>query len=486
MNEIEKKVTDLQAGMDTAKKEAAAATEAANAAKKELAEKATELKKATEQIDNLDKSIKDQQAEIDALKAAAPAKRVSWKDSFRQALEAKKDEIAKAFGEKAQKFSVMLELKTDPAAIGTTNVSPNNILGVDFDPAIIGPAGVPNQFIAVLGIRPRRGNKIAWVEATVQSGADYVAELAQNTNRSDASFVEKSRAFGKIATFMTISTEVEDWMQQVFDFCVNEGSKLVDAKIDDQIFNGAGDDANYPNKIYGLKQSGQSTAYSPIISASVLSANAADVLLDAKKKVAMAGFNANVAFVSHAIEAKLLHCKSADGVALYNQYTGMMGGMRIVASDRLGNGEALVMDSNCAEVYGGNSYELEFIRNGAYDAYDVYFRKAAQVKVAAGRKGGIQFISNMDASIALLDAGVVPTLSLSDSTKSIVKGAANAYTITPTVTPEDAVVVWSSSAESVATVDQNGKVTGVTAGTAVIIAQVGAVVKTCIVTVTNS
>ena len=486
MNEIEKKVTDLQAGMETAKQEAAAAKEAAAAAKQELAEKSAELEKANAAIDNLDKSIKDQQAEIEAIKAAAPAQRLGWKENFRQALEAKKDEIAAAFASKAEKFSITLELKTDPAPIGTSSVSPNNILGVDFDPAIVGAGAVPNQFIAVLGIRPRRGNKISWIEASVQNAADYVAELAQNTNRSDASFVEKTRAFGKIATFMTISTEVEDWMQQVFDFCVNEGSKMVDAKIDDQIFNGAGDDTYYPNKIYGLKQSGQSTAYSPIISASVLSANAADVLLDAKKKVAMAGYAANVAFVSDAVEAKLIHCKSADGVSLYNQYTGMMGGMRIIASPRLSAGEALVMDTNCADVYGGNSYELEFIRNGAYDAYDVYFRKSAQVKVPAGRKGGIQYISNMTASIALLDAGVTPTLSLSDDTKSIVKGAANAYTLEATYTPEDATVVWSSSDEEVATVDQSGKVTGVAAGTAVIIAQIGAVVATCIVTVTNS
>ena len=54
--------------------------------------------------------------------------------------------------------------------------------------------------------------------------------------------------------------------------------------------------------------------------------------------------------------------------------------------ERLSSGEILVADTNAVEIYAGNSYELEFIRNGAYDAYDVYFRKAAQVKAGDGKR----------------------------------------------------------------------------------------------------
>ena len=481
MTELENKVAALKEEMAAAKAEAVAAKEAAAGFEQKMSVKDTE-------INNLDASVKEQKAQIEALreqlKKDAPK---GWKAAFREALESKKAEIEAAFKAQKQAFSVNVELKTIyDISTGSDTINPNNIMGVAFDPNIVAAVPMANAFIAVLGIRPRRGNKIGWVEGTPHSGADYVAELAQNTNKSDVTFVEKTRAFGKIATTMRISTEIEDWFEQIYNFCVNEGSRMVDAKIDAEIFNGEGVDGTYPNKIYGLKQSGQSTAYSPIASGSVLLANAADVLLDARMKASQAGYNANVAFVSFAIEAALKGIKTTIGAPLYNEYTGMLNGLRIVPSSRLSDGEALVLDTNCVEVYGGNSFELEFIRNGAYDAYDVYFRKAAQVKVAATRKEGVQYISNMAASIALLDDGTAVTLSLSDSTKSIVKGAANAYTIVPTVSPTDTPLIWSSSNTAVATVDGDGKVTGVTAGTAVILCQARNVIKTCIVTVTNS
>ena len=463
MTELETKVAALKEEMAAAKAEAVAAKEAASTFEQKMSEKDTE-------INNLDASIKEQKAQIDALKeqirATAPK---GWKEQFREALEKKREEINKALAAKKDSYTLGIELKTI-YDVGTGVIDPNNIAGVSFDPNIVAAVPMANAFIAVLGIRPRRGNKIAWIEGTPHSAADYVAELASAASlKSDVTFAEKVRAFGKVATWMRISTEIEDWFEQVYN----------------EIFNGAGDDSTYPNKIYGLKSSDQSTAYTPIAAGSIAMANAADVLLDARLKVNQAGYNANVAFVSFAIEAALKGLKNSIGGLLYNEYTGMLNGLRIVPSARLQDGEALVMDTNCAEVYGGNSYELEFTRNAVYDAYDVYFRKAAQVKVPANRKAGIQYIESMAASIALLDDGTSVTLTLSDSTKSIVKGAANAYTLEATVSPA-VPVIWTSSDTDVATVDQSGKVTGVTAGSAIILAEAGNAKAFCVVTITNS
>lgn len=80
-------------------------------------------------------------------------------------------------------------------------------------------------------------------------------------------------------------------------------------------------------------------------------------------------------------------------------------------------------------------------------------------------------------------------ISLNKSTTSIVKEATE--TLTATLTPSNTTydtVAWTSSDTSVATVDQDGEVTGVAAGTAVIKATTerGGFYATCTVTVTAS
>ena len=75
----------------------------------------------------------------------------------------------------------------------------------------------------------------------------------------------------------------------------------------------------------------------------------------------------------------------------------------------------------------------------------------------------------------------VTALSVSPTTATVAVGAAT--TITPTVTPTTANVVWKSSNNNVATV-VNGIVTGVAVGTAVITASAGNYAASCTVTVT--
>lgn len=76
----------------------------------------------------------------------------------------------------------------------------------------------------------------------------------------------------------------------------------------------------------------------------------------------------------------------------------------------------------------------------------------------------------------------VTALSVAPTTATVAVGAAT--TITPTVTPATANVVWKSSNNGVATVS-NGVVTGVAAGTAVITASAGNYAASCTVTVTS-
>lgn len=407
MTDFEKKAEELRQSAEQAQNEAAAAkAEAAavkaeaEAMKGELAKKDTELKEAQNNINNLDASVKEQAASIKDLKAALKgAKSVDFKTAMRNALEEKRADMQKMFDSNAKSFEMTVELK-DAAAIGTlTNITPNNFLGVAVDPVIYAAAPVANAFIMAFGIRPRTANKLGWIESTNQPVVDYVAELAQNTNLSDVDFYEKQRAFGKLATKMQISTEFEDWFEQLYNFCVNEGVRMIENKLDAEIAKGAGVDVTYPNKIYGLVS--QATAFDALAHG-VTAPNIADVVMDAAAQIAMKGFSANAVFMTWADYRKLESLKDNNGNYIYDRARGMMGGIRVWQTSRLNAGELLVADTNAAEIYAGNSYELEFIRNGAYDAYDVYFRRAAQVKVTTPNAKGLIYVASVASAISAL------------------------------------------------------------------------------------
>lgn len=410
MTEFEKKADEIRqsaeqakAEAQAAKAEAAAAKAEAEAAKSELAKRETELKTAQTNIDNLDASVKEQAASIKELKEALKAaKSKDFKSAFRAALEEKKAEIKAAMDNKTQRFEMTLELK-DVYSIGTSQISPNNRLGVSDDPTIYAAAPVANAFIVAFGLRPRTGNKLGWIESTNQPVVDYVAELAQNTNKSDVSFSEKSRLFGKLCTMMQISTEFEDWFEQLYNYCTNEGVRMIENKLDEEIWKGVGADSGAgtsPSKIYGLKS--QATAFSALAAHEVTEANAADVIFDAVDQIAKEGFHANAAFVTWAIFRTIKSLKDSNGNYLYDQVTGLLSGIRLYPTSRLASGEIFVADTSVAEVYTGNSYELEFIRNGAYDAYDVYFRKAAQTKVPTPNKKGLIYVASVSTAITAL------------------------------------------------------------------------------------
>ena len=83
---------------------------------------------------------------------------------------------------------------------------------------------------------------------------------------------------------------------------------------------------------------------------------------------------------------------------------------------------------------------------------------------------------------------IVPVVTVSLSSTSLKLYDGDTYQLTATVKPKDATdktVVWSSDMPSVATVDQSGYVTGISAGTANISASAGGKVAKCTVTVSS-
>ena len=389
---MEKEMMELKQSAQTAQAEAKAAQEVANALKAELDSAKENAVKQSEEINNLDASIKAQQAVIDTLKTTlAEKKEMTFGQAVKSALEANKDAIVKMFEEKRGGSSVRMEVKLGASGVGAS------AYGTAVDTVVGSAPHAARAFLTLFGEEVVNGDKAAWLDGTYTNNADYVEELAAATD-SEVAANEVIRQFGKIASRLLLSSELNDWMGEIASWAQGEGLEFINDKVDSEIWNGAGNDTNAKRKIYGLKS--QATAFAKV--GTYANANVADVILDAVAQAKKNGFIANGAIVSFGTEAELKGLKNANGDYIYNQATGMLGQVRILASAAVGEKEILVADSRCAQPLRRPSIELEITRDADLDGWKVNLRKSAQVKVKEAHKKGLIYVADKDTAITAI------------------------------------------------------------------------------------
>lgn len=388
--EMEKEFMELKQSHEAAQKEL-------ESAKAELKTAKETAEKQSQEIDNLDKSIKGQQKTIDELRKMINEAPKTYRKAMREALESKRAEIAEFIKDGKGSFTVEFKL-------GTGNLTPagtNHLAaGAQQDGTIHAVPVLGNAFLLAFGTKPMEGARLSWIEASTTKNVGYVEELAENANKSEVAFVEKQRQAAKIATYMEISSEVENWFEALYDFCVNEGQNLIMADLDDKVWNGDGDDTTAPRHIYGLKKTAKPFAKL----GTYADAHEGDVIIDAVKQARKAGFAANVVIVSYATEATLTGLKDKNGNYIYDRVKGTIGQVTVLPSDKIGDAEMLVADNNCADVFVANFYELEFSRKASHDAWRVDFRRRAQVKNPAPKAGGMIYVANIATAIEAIKA----------------------------------------------------------------------------------
>ena len=348
--------------------------------------------KQAQEINNLDASIKAQQEVINDLKASIKEKKeMTFADAVKAALEENKDKIEKMFEEKRGGSSVRMEVKLGAAGVGAS------AYGTAVDTLVGSQPHTARAFLTAFGEEVVAGDKAAWLDGSYTNNADYVEELAAATD-SEANASEVIRQFGKIATRLLLSSELNDWMGEIYNWAQNEAVEFINDKVDSEVWNGAGNDSSAKRKIYGLK--GQSTAFDKV--GSYADATVGDVILDAVAQAKKNGFVANVAIVSFGTEAELKGLKDSNGNYIYNQLTGVFGPVRIFPSTAVGEGEILVADSRCAKVLRRPSVEVEITRDADLDGWKVNVRKSAQTKVKTGHKGGLIYVTDKTAAVTAI------------------------------------------------------------------------------------
>lgn len=398
-NMPEKEFMELKQSAEAAQQEAKAAKDAATAAQKALETAQAELKEAKDkaekqagEINNLDESVKAQQKTIDYLRKMINEAPKTYRKAMRDALESKKAEIAEFIKDGKGSFTVEFKLATTSLTpAGTNYVS----YGVQQDQTIHAVPVLGNAFLLAFGTKAMDGARLAWIEASTTKNVGYVEELAENTNKSEVAFIEKQRRAAKIATYMEISSEVENWFEALYDFCVNEGERLIMSDLDEKVWLGDGSDATNPTHIYGIKQA--ATAFAKL--GTYANANEGDVIIDAVAQIRKAGYAANVAVVSYATEAVLKGLKDTSDNYIYDKVKGAIGQVTIIPSDKIDDDEMLIADNNCAKIFLANFYELEFSRKASHDAWRVDFRRRAQVKVTTPQAKGIVYVADVTTAI---------------------------------------------------------------------------------------
>ena len=348
--------------------------------------------KQAQEINNLDASIKAQQEVINDLKASIKEKKeMTFADALKAALEENKDKIEKMFEEKRGGSSVRMEVKLGAAGVGAS------AYGTAVDTLVGSQPHTARAFLTAFGEEVVAGDKAAWLDGSYTNNADYVEELAAATD-SEANASEVIRQFGKIATRLLLSSELNDWMGEIYNWAQNEAVEFINDKVDSEVWNGAGNDTNAKKKIYGLKS--QATAFAKV--GTYTDANVGDVILDAVAQAKKNGFVANVAICSFATEAELKGLKDNNGNYIYNQLTGVFGPVRILPSTAVGEKEILVADSRCAKVLRRPSIEVEITRDADLDGWKVNVRKSAQTKVKTGHKGGLIYVADKATAVTAI------------------------------------------------------------------------------------
>ena len=348
--------------------------------------------KQAQEINNLDASIKAQQEVINDLKASIKEKKeMTFADALKAALEENKDKIEKMFEEKRGGSSVRMEVKLGAAGVGAS------AYGTAVDTLVGSQPHTARAFLTAFGEEVVAGDKAAWLDGSYTNNADYVEELAAATD-SEAGAAEVIRQFGKIATRLLLSSELNDWMGEIYNWAQNEAVEFINDKVDSEVWNGAGNDTNAKKKIYGLKS--QATAFAKV--GTYTDANVGDVILDAVAQAKKNGFVANVAICSFATEAELKGLKDNNGNYIYNQLTGVFGPVRILPSTAVGEKEILVADSRCAKVLRRPSIEVEITRDADLDGWKVNVRKSAQTKVKTGHKGGLIYVADKATAVTAI------------------------------------------------------------------------------------
>jgi HK97 family phage major capsid protein len=241
-----------------------------------------------EQMNVLNEAMKELGLSIKASTEKGGKNKVSFNESLRQGLEARKDSLAKLKGEdlegvKAGEFS----FKTAGDITSSNNISGGN---VPVEQRLAGFNTIASRRIRLFDLVARgnaSSNIISWVYQANKDGSAGQTTEGTTKNQIDFDLVVASESVKKTTAYIKISTEMLDDVDFIESEIRNELLREVLKKVELGIYSGAGT----TNTLHGIKT--VSTAFAPGTFATgsaneVINPNQVDVLTVAKNQIALA------------------------------------------------------------------------------------------------------------------------------------------------------------------------------------------------------
>ena len=254
-------------------------------------------------------------------------------------------------------------------------------------------------------------NELLWTVGSRTQNVAYIGELADANTTVDGSTltaVDKKRQMSKIVGRAVVSKDSFEDLSQLAQRVQSNLIEGMELFLDEEIWNGEGNDSTKPNEIYGIIPN-QSTPFDATLVPKTAKPNEADLAASAALHGKKLRHVANTVWMSETLAFKLQRTKDTTGQYIINRLvdgTMMMGGLVVKTNEIFGGAteKMLVGDPRKIQYWIKRGLTAEFEREAKTDSYNLYVYARQQVLVEDEDIKGLIYIDNVATALSAINA----------------------------------------------------------------------------------
>ncbi|MCY4779499.1 phage major capsid protein [Sphingobacterium sp. UT-1RO-CII-1] len=354
-NEVAEKVKGFGTKLDANEAAVKLAKEKAEAAEQKATELEGKLKQSEEDAKEMQKHLDQLTVKVEQ-GGGVTVKEKSLSDELKENEEAFKAIAESSTSTKGQKFKI--KAVSSPMTTATVSGNAPSLYRTEVDKTINRAPRVNPRISELVNTQATNAGLITYVSKVNEEGtAEFTAEGALKPVRS-FEFVDDESKVKKVTVVFKVTTETLKFVEQFEAELRTDGIQAIEDEVDKKLI--SGDSATTPKEIDGLSKF---TAAFNVTGLSVKDPNNYDALAAMALQVSQTGHHPNIALVPSIDHLNMTLEKGSDGhyiLPLFNTKDGtLIGNVRLVISDELSPGEAIVGDFTKFIVRPVDDYTME-------------------------------------------------------------------------------------------------------------------------------